>query len=563
MIKYTFFFLVVFGLVFFVLLSNTNVYAQSVPLNQEWMARYNGPANSVNGIVADTFGNVYVTGNINRGNGNTYIVTVKYDSNGNQLWVVTYDNGINDVAFDIAMDTLGNVYVTGGSDVGTMFEYVTIKYDSNGNQLWAARYDGGIGSCGGVAFSISVDDLMDVYVAGNISYCPWGSGDDYVTIKYDSNGNQLSIERYDNPGNPDSALILLDNMGNVYTAEASGTVTSSDYAIVKYDSIGNQLWVAQYDSGKDQDDIPIAISIDDLGNIYVTGSSQKRNQDGEFLNYDYATVKYDSNGNQLWVVRYDNGGDDTASAMLVDNLGNIYVTGISNGDYLTIKYAPNNTPLGSNITISLYSGTTVTFSDVISAGDTTVITSAAGPASPAGFQLGDPAIYYDIRTTATFNSPATVCIDYVPSQYADPNILRLFHYENDVWTDVTLSNDTLAGNICGQVSIFSPFAIMQPFGLPSRTFARGSGAPVVKTVIFSSVPGNATLKIYNGGLVDGEYEKVSSSVIKLNGVQIVGPSNFNQGVSFLAVSVTLQAGNNIIEVEVRGKPGGAITIVIE
>jgi hypothetical protein len=58
-----------------------------------------------------------------------------------------------------------------------------------------------------------------------------------------------------------------------------------------------------------------------------------------------------------------------------------------------------------------------------------------------------------------------------------------------------------------------------------ETFTRGTGDPVTVTRSFSVLNPNTiyTLNIYNGGLVDGEFEKVSSSVVSLNSVQIVGP----------------------------------------
>jgi hypothetical protein len=72
----------------------------------------------------------------------------------------------------------------------------------------------------------------------------------------------------------------------------------------------------------------------------VTGGSV-----GLGTSYDYAPIKYDSDGNQVWVVRYDGpaSGADGANAIAVDQTGNVYVTGNSEGigtgyDYATVKY---------------------------------------------------------------------------------------------------------------------------------------------------------------------------------------------------------------------------------
>jgi dienelactone hydrolase len=80
--------------------------------------------------------------------------------------------------------------------------------------------------------------------------------------------------------------------------------------------------------------------IDGSGNVYVTGYSY-----GGDANYDYATIKYDTNGNQLWSAPYNGTGnsEDYAFALVADKSGNIYVTGQSMGvgtnfDYATIKY---------------------------------------------------------------------------------------------------------------------------------------------------------------------------------------------------------------------------------
>lgn len=109
-----------------------------------------------------------------------------------------------------------------------------------------------------------------------------------------------------------------------------------------------------------------------------------------------------------------------------------------------------------------------------------------------------------------------------------------------------------------QKALAGTFAAFGP-----QNYTRDSGSPVTVTHGFAVINPSVsyTLQIYNGGLEDGAFEKVSSSVISLNGVQIVGPNEFNQMVTLIEKPITLAADNQL-SVELRGKPGGGIAIRI-
>ena len=84
------------------------------------------------------------------------------------------------------------------------------------------------------------------------------------------------------------------------------------------------------------------------------------------------------------------------------------------------------------------------------------------------------------------------------------------------------------------------------------TFVRNRGEPHPDTETFPATPGvSCKLRLYNGGL-GGEFDRVSSAVIRLNGVQIIGPSHFNQQVELIERSVTLKKLNELW-VEENGK----------
>src|SRR5437667_5698198 len=101
-------------------------------VQERWVARYNGRGSGVEraaAIAVDTSGNVYVTGTtLGSGTGNDY-TTIKYDSAGQEAWVARYNGPANDddQAYAIALDASGNVYVTGESiDLDTGYDYATV-----------------------------------------------------------------------------------------------------------------------------------------------------------------------------------------------------------------------------------------------------------------------------------------------------------------------------------------------------------------------------------------------------------------------------------------------------
>lgn len=138
--------------------------------------------------------------------------------------------------------------------------------------------------------------------------------------------------------------IAVDGSGNAFvTGYSTGSETSGDYLTVKYDMAGNELWVRRYHGPGDWVDGARCIALDDSGNVYVSGHSY-----GVDVSYDYATIKYDAEGNEIWLRRYNGPGNsvDRALALATDRFGNVYVTGASYDgtskfDYATIKYYPN------------------------------------------------------------------------------------------------------------------------------------------------------------------------------------------------------------------------------
>ena len=59
--------------------------------------------------------------------------------------------------------------------------------------------------------------------------------------------------------------------------------------------MGILSWARLYDNGVDGFDVPTSLAVDAVGNVYVTGNS-----DGSETGTDYVTLKYNPLGDTLW-----------------------------------------------------------------------------------------------------------------------------------------------------------------------------------------------------------------------------------------------------------------------
>ena len=323
-----------------------------------WVRHYNSPGTRIDrafALAVDSAGNAYVGGYLNNISfGNVYgedYITIKYSPDGTQLWAAQYhvfDGSVN----ALSVDPNGNVYVTGvglNSSSSSSSEYITIKYNSNGDSVWVNRFDG-VGSGSDNATTITIDDSGYVYIAG---YSAGSNGYyDYVTIKYNEAGVEQWVKRYDGPVNEDDKAvgIVVDKNQNVYVTGEASVMSGSfvrDFATIKYNKDGDSIWVKLYDGPGNSLDKPKDIAMDSIGNIYITGGSIGTGFSGYL---DYATIKYSSNGDSLWTRRYNAADlEDNPEAVTIDKSGNVYVTGNSqdsftSGGSVTIKYS--QTPTG-------------------------------------------------------------------------------------------------------------------------------------------------------------------------------------------------------------------------
>ena len=295
--------------------------------NPIWATSVAGPASDANHDLAlDGDGNVYVAGafsdtvEFDPGNpagnltsaGLTDIFIIKYDGDGNFIWVKGVGGTSGDGGYGIAVDENGNIYLTGlyagtvdfdpGSGTSNLTsagfgDIFVLKLDAGGNFVWAK-------SMGGT------------------------SGENGFDIAVDGNGHVITTGFFDGTADfdPGAGTSNLTSAGQ------------SDIFLSKLDTNGNFLWARQV--GGTDFDRGFEVTVDGNGNIYLAGHS----------GYDILISKLDQDGQFLWQNIMGGIGADAANGIALDAAQNVYVTGEFGG---TVDFDPgpgtsNLTSMGSN-----------------------------------------------------------------------------------------------------------------------------------------------------------------------------------------------------------------------
>ena len=373
---------------------------QGVPL---WTNRYRAPSDSAiaTAVAVDTNGDVLVTGY-------TYasgLATIKYSRLGVPLWTNRYLGpvNLNHYAGSIALDGSGKAFVSGFSTgSGTGDDFVTLAYSSAGVPLWTNRYNGP-DSGDDQANGLALDSNGNVFVTGGAVA---GGLTEFATIKYSNAGVPVWTNRYRSTGTSTyggASGVAVDGSGNVFVAgSAIGSGTYNDFVTIKYSNAGVPLWTNRY-AGV-YDDAVNALALDRNGNVFVTGYRT----DAYTLRFDCTTVAYSSSGATLWTDVYNGPGndDDSGNAIATDGSGNVFVTGYAKGtngyaDIVTLKYSTTSVtpPLGtqraSNSMVVSWANTLFTLQSAPAVAGT--FTNVSGATSPYTNPLTGTQNFYRLK----------------------------------------------------------------------------------------------------------------------------------------------------------------------
>jgi hypothetical protein len=446
-------------------------------------------------IAIDSAGNAYVAGDtpssdfpIVNGFQNTSVsfnqtvFMAKLNSTGSSLLYSTYI-GVG-AAHGIAIDAAGNAYVTGDAISNNPFSSFPTTPG---------------------AFQTAYRGFTDAFIT-RIDPSQLGAASLVYSTFLGSNGNDF--------GN----AIAVDSDGNAYVTGRTGSGSGptifpttagafqstvpnvGDAFVTKLNPAGSNLVYSTTLGGRGED-VGNGIAVDTAGNAYVVGTSgscdfPRHNNnllicpavDGVFvvkLNPAGADVVYSAR------LGSKSGLADVGTAIALDTGGNLYITGRTDSPNFTVlpgapqttfggfadafvaKIVGSDTPVGSNVIVQS-GAVTVVFTNVSVGGNTTATAIDPNLAGtlPSGFVPLDN-FAFDITTTATVTGPITISFKVL--SITDPTVfasLHIFHGENGLLVDRTVSSDFATRTISAAVSSLSPFVIAQAVDVNNSPAAR-------------------------------------------------------------------------------------------
>ncbi|HTA28060.1 MAG TPA: SBBP repeat-containing protein, partial [Bacteroidia bacterium] len=203
-------------------------------------------------------------------------------------------------------------------------EAYSISLDDSNNSYTTGYFSGTAGF--GPSISLSASAVSDIFITktNSLGVYKWavkagdGGADRGLAIKTDKKGNSYITGYYYNTATFGSQNITSAGLQDVFVA--------------KYDRNGNLKWVVS--AGGTEADIGNAITLDNSGNVLITGQFTGTSSFGSFIltstnnNINVFTAKLDSsNGNFLWAKSGTGPHTDRGLSVACDPSGNVYITG--------------------------------------------------------------------------------------------------------------------------------------------------------------------------------------------------------------------------------------------
>ncbi|MDJ1172460.1 SBBP repeat-containing protein [Roseofilum sp. BLCC_M154] len=256
-------------------------------------------------------------------------------------WIRQLGTEGSDRTSGVTVDDFGNVYVVGttdgnldGENAGQEDAFVA-KYDVDGNLLWKKQL-------GTVAIDetrgITVDETGKVYITGHtfgdLESANQGLSDVFI-LKLDADGQELLQKQIGSSSDDYATSITVDETGNIYLSGFTGGNLHGTHAggydpwVAKYDANGEPIWSDQFATSSHEGAIDIAI--DSLGNTYLIGHTYGALGGENAGSQDAFIIKYNAQGVKEWQKQLGTAEYEEGHSLAIDSEDNIYITGNTQG----------------------------------------------------------------------------------------------------------------------------------------------------------------------------------------------------------------------------------------
>jgi len=298
-------------------------------------------------VYTDSLGNTYVAGTTlgdfdgHVSSGGADALLVKWNADGTKAWSRQWGSTADDYAKGVAVDSTGNIYVTGrtggtlsgATSLGGIDAFLT-KFNSSGALQWNAQVGSTLADYGA---GVAINNANDVFITGYQNTA--SNGYDVFVAKWFSNGTYSTKKVFGTSSNDVSYSIKIDSTGNsIITGYTAGSMNGtnqggSDAFVLKIAAdMTTVTWAKQL--GTAGTDIAKGVDFDSSDNIYITGYSNGA-FDGQTNagNYDVFVTKYSNSGTKQWTTLFGTANADYGYTIDVDSSGNILVAGGTYGSF--------------------------------------------------------------------------------------------------------------------------------------------------------------------------------------------------------------------------------------
>ncbi|MCP4136009.1 MAG: hypothetical protein GY754_33880 [bacterium] len=298
------------------------------------------------GAAVDSLDNIYITGytgsdlygNIHQGEGDIFLI--KFNSSGEQVWTRMLGSAAYDGAYDIAIDSEDNIYLTGwtcgsldGNNHEGSYDVSLAKYNTAGEKLWTRQ----LGSTAvDIAHDVVIDSAGNVYIAGYTNGGLDGNtatgGHDAFLVKYTSSGEKKWTKQFGTTGDDVAHSVAVNSSDTVFVTGYTGGNLYGSYtgangdiflAMVSSDGISEyRQW------GTGEADIGSGLAVDSKDNVYISGHSGG-NLNGETVvgSSDTFLMKFNVNQVLEWTSMLGSTSSETVKSLIIDSNDNILLGG--------------------------------------------------------------------------------------------------------------------------------------------------------------------------------------------------------------------------------------------